>query len=60
MATINRLVRWEQTYNRALPTITPHLFTAPDAECLRRTGRGRKLVGYVLFALMQADFLRAT
>ena len=53
-ATMNRLVLWEQTYNRALPTDGHHLFAPTDADGVGRPGMGGKIVGDVLFALVHA------
>ena len=61
MATINRLVWWEQTYNRALPTMRhPPLHRPGCGWVCGVPGWVGKIVRDVLFALMQADFLIAT
>ena len=59
MATINRLVLWAQTYNRALPDHRHHLLTASDADGAGRPGMGGKIVGDVLFTLADPNVLIA-
>ena len=60
MATINRLVLWAQTYNRALPTIATTAAPASDADGVGHCGMGGKVaVSDVLLTLADPHVLIA-